>query len=264
MLTNIKTDKTLFKHLVKKIEAEKSELLNSINREITRKRDSYRKNPIVYVLYRIQSDTLYTEYWGNVSIIQELHFYPTTDMLVLKVPANNHQSLSTNQFEKIINEQFSRINKILLSGESVTIPDKITSTYFDNVKFDSNYADLASSLRDIADLLVTYQLSIFDVDSKIAIMALLLWLDDNFFCLDDTKEIIKPLLTQMQLICLKSLNSWSTEFIKNLSVILNLEFNQLLGLATEFTDDVHNIKTLLSNTLSLRKAQSVIETASQS
>lgn len=264
MLASINADKTLFKHLVKKIEAEKSELLNSINREITRKRNVWHKNPSVYLLYRIQSDKLYTEYWNKSSIARELHFSPTTDMLVFSIPAKNHQALSTNQFEKIISEHFSRINKILLSSESVTIPDKITSTYFDSAKFNSNYADLASSLRDIADLLVTYQLSIFDVDSKTAIMALLLWLDDNFFCLDDTKEIIKPLLTQMQLICLKSLSNWSTEFIKNLSVILNSEFNQLLGLANEFADDVRNIKALLSNTLSLKKAESVIETSSQS
>lgn len=263
MIASTKTDTTLFKYIVKKVEAEKSELLSNINREITRKRDCWHKNPSVYVLYRIQSDKLYTEYWGKTSIAQELHFLPTTDMLVLQIPAKNHKVLSIKQFEEMLNEQFSRINKILLSGESMKIPDKISSVYFDDEKFNADYANATQPLYDIGNSLVTYQVSIFDVDSKIAILSLILWLDENFYCFDDVKDIVKPLLSQMQLICLHSFNEWSIEFVKSLSSILHSEFNELLGLKNDFVDDVCNIETLLDNALNLKKAEAAIQTETQ-
>ena len=114
MLTNTKTGKTLFQHIVNKIEDEKSELLKSINQKITKNRESCDDNPTVYVTYKIKSEELCVKYCDEYDI-DELNFVATDDILALTIPVNDDCTPLTMEYlDEMIDNQFSKINKILL------------------------------------------------------------------------------------------------------------------------------------------------------
>lgn len=264
MIGNKELDKTLFKHIVKKVKSEKSELLKSVNREITRKRDSWCKQPNVYILYRIQSDRLYSEYW-NANVIQELRFSPTADILVMKILAKDHKSLSMEQFEKIANDQLSEINQVLLKIDSIQISDEVSlEDYFDSLKHNPNN-NLESYLLQIGDVLQNYRLSIFDIDSKIAVIALIYWMDIHFFDFEDKNKRfdVESLLEQIKLIVLKSAKDWSTTFVENIKSIFYLEIDEFTNISKNAIQQMREIDTLIDNIISLKKAGAAIETATQ-
>lgn len=263
MLASKETDKTLFKHIVKKVEAEKSELLNSVNKEITRKRDSYRKNPIVYVLYRIPSDKFYTEY-GNNKMIRELRFSSATDILVFKIPASDHKPLTMEQFDTISNGYFYEINQVLLGSDSVKISDNMAlDDYFKDLQNNHQNDNLEFHWFQIGDLLQSYRLSIFDIDGKTAAIALAYLLDIYFFSFKHKNRDIESFLEQIKLIVLKSGKNWSIEFLENIKSTLHTEFVEL-SVKSSIIEKMRLLEQLFDDIISLKNAESAIETASQS
>lgn len=173
MLTNTKTGKTLFQHIVNKVESEKSELLSNINQAILKNQDRYGENPTLYVIYKIKSEELCVKYCDEYDI-DELDFVATDDVLALTIPVNDDCTPLTMEYlDEMINNQFSKINKVLLDSESAIIADDFSLDDFKNLKSSSQYVNLANILRDVGDSLMFYRLSVFDVDSRTAAIALI-------------------------------------------------------------------------------------------
>lgn len=258
MIASTKTGKTLFSHIVKKVEAEKSELLKSINQKISKNQDSCDENPTVYVIYKIKSEEFCVQYYDEYNI-DELKLVANDDILVLTVPVDDkHKTLTTKQFDEIINNQFSKINKVLLDSESVIISDDFSLNNFKDLK--TKCVDLAKTLFDVGDLLMFYRISVFDINSKAAAIALIFWVENHFCTLDDSENSLTTLLKQFQILSLTSFNKWSLEFIKNFQSIVNAEFSTLKRISDPYEiNKIYDIETLISNAINIKEVQAVIE-----
>lgn len=253
MIGNKELDKTLFKHIVKKVKSEKSELLKSVNREIRQKRKGWGKYPSVCVIYRMQPDKLYTEYIHN-NTIQELQLSPISDILVLEIPVGDHKPLTMEQFNTIINGYFYEVKQVLLDSDSVKISDKISlNNYFEDLKNDSTNDNLAFHWFKIGKLLQHYRLSLFDIDGKTAAIALAYCLDLDFFHFQSNYLDINPLLEQFQLIILKSANEWSLEFVKNIQSAWLERLNRLNNVKSVTVEKICVLEQLFNKIIKLKK-----------
>lgn len=261
MITTTKTEKTLFQHIVKKVEDEKAELLNSINQEISENWNKCDENPTVYVIYKIKSEELCVKYYDEYDI-GELNFVATDDVLALTVPVNDdYKSLTMKQFDELIDNQFSKINKVLLNSESVIISDDFALDDFKSLKTSSQYVDLANILCDIGDSLMFYRISVFDINSKAAAIALIFWVENHFCTLDNKEKSLATILEQFKILALTAFNEWSLEFIRNFQSIVNGEFSTLKRIADPYDiNQMYDIEELFSNVISIKEVQTAIET----
>lgn len=262
MLTSIgKADTTVFKHIVEKTEAEKDFLLNSVNHEIKSVWEQWGRYPTVEIIYRVNFDRFYFE--SHIDLIERaFHFDTTDDILVLTIEPKN-KTLTMEELDELINEQFTEINKALLDNDSIKIPDKISISDFDNLRFDDEYASLAKRLLEVGQLIRTHRLSLFDIDGKTAVTALAYWMDDKLpFYTEDKKEVIMSLLNQFKVIVLNSYNEWSVEFIEELDKILDVEFNEIPSEdVSNLRSDIKDLGTLVQNISSIKRAKASIEKA---
>lgn len=113
----------------------------------------------------------------------------------------------------------------------------------------------------MGNLLSSYQLSIFDINGRIAVIALTHWLNVHFFDFEDKKLDIEQLLEQIKLIVLKSGKNWSIEFLENIKSTLHTEFVEL-SVKSSIIEKMCLLEQLFDDIISLKKAQSAIETAS--
>lgn len=253
MIGSKKLDKTLFKHIVKKVKAEKSELLKSVNCEIRQKQKGWGKYPSVCVVYRIQPDKLYIEYIHN-NTIKELQLSPISDILVLEIPVGDHKPLTMEQFNTIINGYFDEVKQVLLDSDSVKISDNTSlDNYFENLKNDFTNDNLGFHWFKIGELLQNYRLSIFDIDGKTAAIALAYWLDLYFFRFQSNYLDIKPLLEQFQLIVVKSANEWSLEFVKNIQLVMFERLNKLNCAQASTVEKICVLEQIFDNIISIKK-----------
>lgn len=253
MIGNKGLDKTLFKHIVKKVKSEKSELLKSVNCEIRQKQKGWGKYPSVCVVYRIQPDKLYTEYIHN-NTIRELQLSPISDILVLEIPVGDHKPLTMEQFNTIINGYFYEVNQVLLDSDSVKISDNTSlDDYFEDLKNDSKNDNLAFHWFKIGDLLQHYRLSFFDIDGKTAAIALAYRLDLEFFNFQSNYLDINPLLEQLQLIILKSANEWSLKFVKNIQLVMFERFNKLNCAQASTIEKICVLEQIFDNLIKIKK-----------
>lgn len=260
MIANTKTEKTLFQHIVKKVEDEKAELLKKVNREISENQNRYDENPTVYVIYKIKSEEFCAQYYDEYDI-DELNFVATDDVLALTVPVNDdYKSLTMKQFDELIDNQFSKINKVLLDSESVIISDDFALDDFKSLKTSSQYVDLANILRDIGDSLMFYRISVFDINSKAAAIALIFWVENHFCTLDDKEKSLATILEQFKILALTAFNGWSLDFMKNVQSIVNAEFSTLKRTADPYDiNQMYDIETLMSNAINIKEVQTAIE-----
>lgn len=258
MIASTKTGKTLFSHIVKKVEAEKSELLKSINQKISKNQDSCDENPTVYVIYKIKSEEFCVQYYDEYNI-NELKLVANDDILVLTVPVDGkYKTLTTKQLDELINNQFYKINKVLLDSESAIIADDFSLDDFKNLK--TKHIDLAKTLFDVGDLLMFYRISVFDINSKAAAIALIFWVENHFCTLDDSEKSLTTILEQFQILALTVFNNWSLEFIKNFQSIVNAEFSTLKRISDPYEiNKIYDIETLISNAINIKEVQAVIE-----
>ena len=259
MLTNTeKADTTVFKHIVEKTEAEKGFLLNNVNREIKEVHEQWGRYPTVSVIYQVNFDRFYFE--SKIDLVKKaFHLDATDDVLVLTIPSQN-KILTMKELDKLINEQFTEINKVLIDDDSIKVPDKILINDFDNLRFDDKYVDLANRLLEVRQLIQSHRLSLFDINGKTAVIALAYWMDEKFANIEDKEDILINLLNQFKVIILNSSNDWSAEFIKHLDQILSVEFNEISN--EEVSNIVPNIKELgmlTQNILSIKQAKTSIE-----
>lgn len=259
MITSTKTDKTLFQHIVQKIESEKTELLNNINQEISENQNRCDENPTVYVVYKLKSEEFCVKYYDEYDI-GELKFVATDDVLALTIPVNDdYKPLLMEQLDEMIDTQFSKINKILLDCESVMISNDFSLNDFKNLK--TKYVDLAKTLYDIGDLLMFYRISIFDVNSKAAAIALIFWVDNHFCTFDDSEKSLTTIFEQFQILALTAFNDWSLELIKNVQSIVNAEFNTLKRITDPYEiNKIYDIEALFANAINIKEVQAAIET----
>lgn len=263
MLTSIeKADTTVFKHIVEKTEAEKDFLLNNVNHEIKSVWEQWERYPTVNIIYRVNFDRFYFE--SHIDLIKRtFHFDATDDILVLTIKPKN-KTLSMKELDELINEQFTEINKALLDNDSIKIPDKISINDFDNLRFDDEYASLAKRLLEVGQLIQTHRLSLFDIDGKTAVTALVYWMDTQFVEIEDKKDILKNLLNQFKIIVLNSYNDWSVEFLDNLDKILDVEINEVPREAiSNLENDAKELGNLIQNILSIKRAKASIERENQ-
>lgn len=253
MIGNKELDKTLFKHIIKKVKSEKSELLKSVNREIRQKRKGWGKYPSVCVVYRMQPDKLYTEYIHN-NTIRELQLSPISGILVLEIPVGDHKPLTMEQFNTIINGYFSEVKQVLLDSDSVKITDNMSlNNYFEDLKNDSINDNLGFHWFKIGELLQHYRLSISDIDGKTAAIALAYWFDIYFLNFKNNYRDITPLLEQFQLIILKSANEWSLEFVKNIQSVMFERFNKLNCAQASTVEKICVLEQIFDNIISIKK-----------
>lgn len=259
MLTSIeKADTTVFKHIVEKTEAEKRFLLNSVNREIKEVQEQWGHCPTVEIIYRLNFDRFYFE--SHIDLIKRVfHFDTTNDILVLTIEPQN-KTLTMKELDELINEQFTEINKALLDNDSIKIPDKISISDFDNLKFDDKYASLAKRLLEVGQLIRTHRLSLFDIDGKTAVTALAYWMDEKFTTIEDKKDAIVSLTHLFQIIILNSYNDWSVDFIDRLDKILDVEFNEApIPGDCDLRDKIKELGMLEQNVLNIKMAKASIE-----
>lgn len=262
MLTSFEKDISVFKHIVEKTETEKAFLLNNINHEIKSVHEQWGRYPTVSVIYRVNFDRFYFE--SKIDLVKKaFHLDATDDVLVLTISPKN-KTLTMEELNKLINEQFTEINKALIDDESIKIPDKISINDFDNLRFDHEYASLAKRLLEVGQLIRSYRLSVFDIDGKTAVIALAYWMDTKFVEIEDKEDILIDLLDQFKVIILNSSNDWSTEFIDRLDKILDVEFNEIPGEeVSNIATDIKELGMLTQNILSIKRAKASIEKANK-
>lgn len=262
MLTSFEKDISVFKHIVEKTEAEKDFLLNNINHEIKSVHEQWGRYPTVSVIYRVNFDRFYFE--SKIDLVKKaFHLDATDDILVLTIEPKN-KMLTMEELNKLINEQFTEINKALLDNDSIQIPDKISINDFDNLRFDHEYASLAKRLLEVGQLIRSHRLSVFDIDGKTAVIALAYWMDTKFVEIEDKEDILIDLLDQFKVIILNSSNAWSTEFIDRLDKILSMEFNEApIPIDCDMRDKINELGRLVQNILSIKRAKASIEKANK-